>query len=376
MPRWNVHFNMTVRTNDSRIVESVAKAHAFASVIRGVPIPPHVQQRLDRLNIVRAVRGTTGIEGTELSEDEVEEVLAAPEGQRALPRSRAREEQEVRNAEALMSVVAELLERAPSAPLTEDLIRVFHEITTRDIDYDHNEPGRYRTYQVRAGTYLPPETGEEVQKLMAGFVEWFNTGPPTRWDPVIRAIVAHFFVISIHPFGDGNGRTSRAVESYLLYQAEINSRGYYSLANYYYRRRPDYVRLLDHVRFQSDPDLTPFVAFALEGLVEELDGVHEEVLSEVRVIAFRDFARETLLVTGRLGTPPGQRLFSFLLGLAAHPVSLREMRTGANQLSRLYKDVTSKTLTRDLNFLRDHGLVVVDGDELRANLDVMTMFTA
>jgi Fic family protein len=89
---------------------------------------------------------------------------------------------------------------------------------------------------------------------MAEFFKWFNSGSAAHWNPVIRAIVAHFYVISIHPFGDGNGRTSRAVESYLLYQAGVNARGYYSLANYYYRNRPEYVSMLDHVRFVSDPD--------------------------------------------------------------------------------------------------------------------------
>ena len=45
---------------------------------------------------------------------------------------------------------------------------------------------------------------------------WFAEGKPRTWDPAVRAIAAHFYVISIHPFGDGNGRTSRAVESFLL----------------------------------------------------------------------------------------------------------------------------------------------------------------
>ena len=102
LPKWNVHFDMSVREDDSRIVVYVAKAHAMASVIRGIPIPPHVQKRLDRLNIVRAVRGTTGIEGTELSEEEVGEVLDSSPETRVLPENRSREEQEVKNADSLM----------------------------------------------------------------------------------------------------------------------------------------------------------------------------------------------------------------------------------------------------------------------------------
>lgn len=375
MPRWDVHFGMTVRIADQKIVEWVAKINAFTAVIRGIPIPPHVQERLDRLNIVRAVRGTTGIEGTELSEAEVNEIVRTPRSHRVLPLTRDREEQEVRNAHDLMIYVADQLKRNPDSPLTENSIRKFHEITTQAIDYPHNSPGQYRTFPVHAGTYQPPEAGEDVRRLMAEFIDWFSTGLPKSWDPVIRAIVAHFFVISIHPFGDGNGRTARGVESYLLYQAGVNARAYYSLANYYYRMRPEYVALLDHVRFQSDPDLTPFVAFALQGLVEELEAVHNEILSEVRIISFRDFAREILLIRGKLGTPVGERLLYFLFGLGQAPVSLKDLRAGKHELSALYKGVTSKTLMRDINFLRQHELILVEKDQLRANLAVMTQFT-
>lgn len=376
MPRWDVHFDLRVRTDNPEMVRLVERARALASVVRGIPIPPLLQQRLDRLNILRAVRGTTGIEGTELSEEEVGEVLGAPPGRRVLGSARLREETEVANAAALMSHVQETLTQSPDIPMSEDLIRRFHTILTTGIEYPANTPGQYRSHRVRAGDYLPPESGEEVRRLMAEFIRWFISGPPRTWDPIVRAIVAHFYVISIHPFGDGNGRTSRAVESYLLHQAGVNARGFYSLANYYYRNRPQYTQELDRVRFQTDPDLSPFVLFALRGLVEELEVVHQEVIDEVRVIAFRDFARETLLSAGKLGTPVGERQFHFLLGLGQEPVSLRALRGGRHPLSGLYRGVTNKTLTRDIHFLEEQGLIDVSGDELRPNLGFMHRFTA
>ena len=78
MPRWEIDFDMRLRVDDPSVVRLVAKVEALASVIRGIPLPPHVQRRLDSLNVLRAVRGTTGIEGTELSEEEVAEILSAP----------------------------------------------------------------------------------------------------------------------------------------------------------------------------------------------------------------------------------------------------------------------------------------------------------
>ena len=69
----------------------------------------------------------------------------------------------------------------------------------------------------------------------------------------------------------------------------MNARGYYSLANYYYRHREEYISMLDYVLFESDPDLTPFVMFALKGLDGELETVHWEVLDALSVIAFPGF---------------------------------------------------------------------------------------
>ena len=370
------YFEPVLRDTDRQIVEDLAKVHALAGVIRGIPIPPSVQRRLDRLNILRAVQGTTGIEGTELSEEEIDLVVESSPGDAPLGLGREREEQEVRNAEALMRYVAEYVEYNPTAPISEALISRFHEILTQDISYPHNEPGHYRNHAVTVGTYRPPPTGEEVRRLMAEFVRWFNTDLPTHWDPVLRAIVAHFYVVSIHSFGDGNGRTSRAVESFLLYKAGVNVRGYYSLSNYYYRNRPEYIANLNLVRQQEGFNLTPFVSFALKGLVQELESVHEEALGEVRIIAFRDYSREALADTGKLGTPAGERQLRFLIDLSGSSVSFKELRSGGHTLSRLYRNVTSRTLARDINYLKQQNLIVVAGDEIRANLELMTRFTA
>ena len=84
LPSWSVHFDLTVRAETPQVIRDLARIHALASVIRGIPIPPHVQHRLDRLNILRAARGTIGIEGTELSEEEVELVMDSPPDRPAL----------------------------------------------------------------------------------------------------------------------------------------------------------------------------------------------------------------------------------------------------------------------------------------------------
>jgi Fic family protein len=375
MPRWDVNFNMEVNVQHPEIVSCVARAHAFAGVIRDIPILPSIKDKLDALNILRAVRGTTGIEGVELTEDEVRQIMESPRKKPVLPPNRSREEQEARNAQKVMSYVVKELTSDPHIPLTEKLICTIHRITTKEIDYPDNIPGKYRTHNVSAGSYFPPD-GHDVRKLMREFIQWFNSGAPVAWDPVIRAIIAHFYIVSIHPFGDGNGRASRGVESFLLYQGGVNARSFYSLANYYYKYRQEYVRLLDHVRFRTNGDLTPFVLFALKGLISELQQVHSEVLSNVKSIAFRDFAREQLASHDKLGSSVGERMSKLLVYLSdGEIVSLKAIRSGRHTLSSLYHKLTPKTLSRDINFLKGCYLIIVEGDEVRANLDIMTLYT-
>ena len=375
MPRWNVHFDLAADMSAPGALERLVAAKSLAIAVREIPVPPHVQRRLHALNIVRAVRGTTGIEGTELSEDEVSRVLSSPADMPVLDAARRREEREVRNAGALKELVENLLRRNPETRLSEPLIREFHRVLTDGIDYPHNEPGRYRSHPVTAGDYHAP-SHEDVPALMSGFADWLNRGRGAALDPIVRAVVAHFLLVSIHPFGDGNGRTSRGVESFLLYKAGVNARGFYSLANYYYRNRSDYVALLNHVRFVSDPDAAPFVNFALRGLVEELQDVYSEILREVRVISFRDFARERLQAEGRLGSRTGNRQLLFLLELGDQEIAVADIRSGRHPIAHLYRGVGQRTVARDLNLLRRLGLIVEERGIIRANMDVMDEFAA
>lgn len=374
MPSWDVHFGLSVYESDA-IIRFVERAHALASVIQDIPIPPYLQMELATMNIVRAVRGTTAMEGAQISRTEVEKIFDSP-NRLTLPESRRRDEQEVRNANETMLFIADLLGREPDRPITQELICQLHALITKDIDYEHNVPGQYRNAPVNVGDYRPPESREEIVRLMTEFVEWFRSPPASNWDPIVRALVAHFYVVNIHPFGDGNGRTSRALESFVLYQGHVNARGFYSLANYYYENRIDYVWHLNNARFNSQRDLTPFIQFGLFGLMKELEAVHAQVVREVKLISFRDYARDLFLHTGRLGTKGGERLFHFLIGLGHSRIPMSEIKARKTPPASLYRRVTIRTLERDLAFLKKEKLIRIESGMVVPNLELMEQFTA
>ncbi|MDD5288856.1 MAG: Fic family protein [Dehalococcoidales bacterium] len=373
MPKWDVTFRTTVEIENKEIISILAKCHAMAFVINNIPITPNRREKIDKMNILRAVRGTTGIEGADLSEDEVRRVLETPKNQYVLPINKQQEEKEARSAKMLMRYVARVIKGTPNCILSENLIKTFHRILTKDIEYERNIPGEYRTSPVRAGNYNAPPW-DQVKDLIEGFIVWFNEGEPKEWDEIIRAIVAHFYIVSIHPFGDGNGRTARGVESFLLCQAGINAIGFYSLANFYYQHRSEYINNLDKVRFETGNDITPFILFALRGLASELENVHKEVLLEVQEIAFRDYVRDELII--ELGSKPGDRMFDFMYILGADIVSIKDIRAGKHELGILYRGLTPKTLSRDLAELLKKQLIIIQDGKVKANLELMSQFMA
>jgi Fic family protein len=102
-------------------------------------------------------------------------------------------------------------------PLTEHNVRQIHALVLMGIDDE--EAGHYRRGQVRisGSAYVPPEP-VAVPGLMQDFAAWL-TGEAQNLSPVERAALAHFRLVDIHPFADGNGRTARLLMNLILLRA-------------------------------------------------------------------------------------------------------------------------------------------------------------
>lgn len=372
MPLWPVRFDLRIDLNDVELHRLLVTAEALARAVNGIPVSPAVRKRLNHLNIVRAVRGTTGIEGARLTELEVERILTETSDRPVLPPARLREEQEARNAAEVMYFVAEQLTVDPTLRPTINLVRRLHELTTKGIDYQHNSPGHFRRHAVTAGDFVPPRTGDEVESLMEAFEVWLNRPPATHWPPVVRAVVAHFYFVSIHPFGDGNGRTARAIESFLLYQSRMNPLGFYSLANFYYRDRDEYIRMLNFTRFESGNDLAPFVKYCIGGLVQELEIVFDEVITEAKYTAFREVSREVIRSDRAIRGSSKERLERFLAFLGRDQVPIASIRDNSHPVGSIYRTMSWRTALRDMDSLEAIGLLVRNGDAVRARVEITT----
>lgn len=351
------------------------------------PILPELAVQLEREVVASSVYGTTTIEGGTLTEEETAAVL--DESPPISPDEQERAVLNIRNAYELVEgfVRDAILKENPGgqvAPLVPELILDVHKAITEGLTHSYNVPGQYRDEvegamrtrvgdAAHGGAYAPPKTQRDIKTLMDGMCNWLNSPALTELSPLVRAPLAHLYFELIHPFWDGNGRTGRVLEAYIL-----TSAGYtyapFAMARYYAEHVDEYFIHFNACRKaaakgKENPN-TPFVEFFLKGMAEVLLRLHRRSTTMVGVSLFRnrvDRMRELREINDRQHT-----IMDYFI---QHP---RGGELGALQRERwyraLYKDRTHRTAKRDLQKLLDARLIhkVGAGGDIRYVAEVPT----
>ncbi len=114
----------------------------------------------------------------------------------------------------------------------------------------------------------PP--GKRVEKEMSRFLSWW-TDSFGREEGLLRAGLAHFYFVTIHPFEDGNGRIARAVTDMALAQDENLPARYYSLSSQIMAERNEYYRILERCQ-KGGEDVTEWLVWFLECYIRAVEG--------------------------------------------------------------------------------------------------------
>lgn len=116
---------------------------------------------------------------------------------------------------------------------------------------------------------------EDCEFLLVTLCEWLADLGQGHKDlgeigtAIIQAVLAHLYLEWIHPFGDGNGRTGRLLEFYILLNSGVPVPSAHLLSDYYNQTRPEYYRQLKNAS-ESGGKIVPFLIYALTGFVKEL----------------------------------------------------------------------------------------------------------
>ena len=375
-------FSFEYQLNDRDFFRDLVSIEAYKEASLNLVFPQEWQNQLDRLNRVRAVHGTTAIEGNPLSEAEVAHQMERLEQQdHDDERKTATKEQlQIRNAGAAQSWVRQrFLPNSP--PISLGDISTMHEMITRDSDTINNIPGRFRDFPVVVGTenlggVHRGAPHERLPRLMEEYIDFINSRQLDDSHPVIRALLAHFFLVTIHPFGDGNGRVSRLVEAGILFQLGYNVHGFYGLSNYFYRHEQEYKSVLQQCRKSQPFDVTSFVRFGVAGFASELKDINNFIKAKINRLVYRTMiGRAFNKKTGarrRLLNQRESSLLDFLLSetepvdpfsdTPSRRISLSELLE-ASYVQSAYRNVTRRTFHRELIRLMELGFIDFTIDE-------------
>lgn len=337
-------------TISNSILKNIGRIEASREVIENAPLVPAYEAKFRQEAVIRTVHHGTHIEGNQLDTGEVAAVLEGEEIS-----ARDRDIQEVLNYRNVLKYLDRKVISSKLQVINEKDLLNIHKLIVEKV-LKPEQSGKYRATQVvvknsKTGeiSFKPPEASA-VQNLIKNFFGWLSSELSQELHPVLTAGVAHYALAYIHPFVDGNGRTSRALATMVLFTRGYDIKKFFSLEEYFDRNAKRYYETLQAVSDQkaelADKDLTVWLEYFCEGLAEELDRVKERV---------RKLSLDSKLKgrTGQIVLSERQlKLVEYIEQYGS--VSNRQWRS-------LLRDYSDDTILRDLKDLQKKGLIKKKG---------------
>ncbi len=174
------------------------------------PLPPALIQNLEQWFAIEQIYTSNALEGNTLTRHETALVIEKGITVAGKP---LKDHLEAVNYAIALHFVGDLIHKKRSTLTITDILDI-HRIILKSIDDEH--AGIFRKIAVRiSGSTLTLPDPIKVPDLMNEFIQWLTT---TADSPIMIAAQAHYRLVSIHPFIDGNGRTARLLMNLLLIQ--------------------------------------------------------------------------------------------------------------------------------------------------------------
>jgi len=191
-----------------RIDEKLALLNSFR------PLPVSAVKKLKEQFEIEMTYNSNAIEGNSLTLKET--YLVINEGL-TIKGKPLKDHLEAKNHQEALEYLYDIIDSNKKNTFSENLIRSLNQIVQQNIDKEW--AGRYRNSAVIIGgaDHRPPEA-LEVPKMMSNLIDWVGDNKK-KMHPVELASILHHKLVYIHPFFDGNGRTSRLAMNIILMQA-------------------------------------------------------------------------------------------------------------------------------------------------------------
>ena len=266
-----------------KIVNYIAEIASAKEIISNAKIIPLYDTKLKQDALIKSSHYSTSIEGNPLNLEEVKTLI----NNNQKPTTKA--EQEVLN----YFNVLNHLDKYCNKPISKDTILSIHKDLTKDLLRNAEYEGKFRDTRVFIGNlhtqkinYMPPDA-YKVPGLLDDLLDWLNNSTDEIY-PVIIAGILHYELVRIHPFVDGNGRTSRLMATLILSIHKFNIDRYFTLDEYYNQDRQAYVDALSSA--DKNHDLTNWLEYFCQGVLYSINKVKSEVLKLAEITSKYDKA--------------------------------------------------------------------------------------
>jgi len=295
------------------VLSLIARIDEFKGAWRALgTLAPDRLSALRRVATIESIGSSTRIEGSKLSDREVEQLLSNLE----IKSFETRDEQEVAGYAELMDLVFSSWE---DIPLNENHVKQLHQTLLRHSEKDERHRGQYKTHSnsvaafdengIQIGIVFETATPFDTPRLMAELIAWVaQERDKAHLHPLLIISIFVVVFLEIHPFQDGNGRLSRVLTTLLLIQAGYAYVPYSSLESVIEVNKEAYYLALRQtqgtIRTES-PNWQPWLVFFLRSLAEQVRRLEKKVEREKIVLAAMpelslqivEFAREHGRVT-------------------------------------------------------------------------------
>ncbi|MGI8420188.1 MAG: Fic family protein [Candidatus Levyibacteriota bacterium] len=332
-------------TINNQILKNIGIIEACREVISHAPLLPYYEKEFQKDAMVRSVHHGTHIEGNELNLDQAEKVIA---GQEVV--ARERDIQEVINYRRVMEYLGQL--KGNTVNIDENFILKLHTMTVQRI-LPPEKVGMFRTTQVVVRnsltgeiTFKPP-VAMAVPVQVKALLDFIKETSPNDLHPVLKSGIVHYELVRIHPFVDGNGRVSRALSTFILFQEDYDIRKFFSLEEYFDKDAAEYYRALQSVEKEYG-DLTQWLVYFTHGLAIELSKIKDKI-AKISV--------DVKLKEKQGGSP-------ILLSDRQLKIIEYIQKTGFlqnNGFKQLFPMVSEDTVLNELKYLIKHGLIKKSG---------------
>ena len=275
------------------ILSLIARIDEFKGAWRALgTLAPERLSALRRVATIESIGSSTRIEGSKLTDREVEKLLS----NLAIQSFESRDEQEVAGYAAVMDLV---FSSWRDIPFNENHVKQLHQILLRHSEKDARHRGQYKINSnsvaafdengVQIGIVFDTASPFDTPGLMAELVAWVNDErEKAQLHPLL--IIAIFVVVflEIHPFQDGNGRLSRVLTTLLLIQTGYTYVPYSSLESVIELNKEAYYLALRQTQgtIRTDaPNWQPWMVFFLRSLAEQVRRLEKKVERERIVLA-------------------------------------------------------------------------------------------